>query len=277
MKNILFFDIDGTLITDDERHMFPADAAAAIQAARSAGNLCFINTGRVRCNVEPYITAPGFDGLVCGCGTYIEYHGEVLHHHEIPRERCRELAHVCRDCRMQAFFEHTDTASYDAKLDMPYILPVVESMKQQGRPMPGDIDADDFRFDKFSGWFDDTSDVNRFRQEIEQDFVYIDRGGIVWKPAEGGLPARKTSFFELEPVGYSKASGIRYLMKYFGVPREATYAFGDSNNDLEMMEFAGHSICMAGGSEACRAAADYVTAAVDDGGLHRAMEHFRLL
>ena len=276
MKNLLFFDIDGTLITDDERHMFPADAAAALTAARSAGNLCFINTGRVRCNVETYITAPGFDGLVCGCGTYIEYHGRVLHRHEISRERCHQLAHICRECRMQAFFEHTDVAFYDAGLDMPYILPAVDSMRQQGRPMPGDIDAPDFRFDKFSGWFDETSDVARFRREIEKDFVYIDRGEMAWESGEDGRE-RKTAFFEVEPVGYSKASGMRFLMEYFGVDRDAVYAFGDSNNDLEMMEYAGHSICMAGGSEACKAAADYVTAAVDEGGLHQALEHFRLL
>ena len=261
MKNILFFDIDGTLITDDERHMFPADAAAAIQAARSAGNLCFINTGRVRCNVEPYITAPGFDGLVCGCGTYIEYHGEVLHHHEIPRERCRELAHVCRDCRMQAFFEHTDTASYDAKLDMPYILPVVESMKQQGRPMPGDIDAEDFRFDKFSGWYDETSDVERFRRETAGEFKYIDRG---------------PGFFEVEPRGFSKASGMQFLLEYFDLPFSCSYAFGDSNNDLEMLQYAAHSVCMEQGSELCRRQAEFVTTGVEQEGIRKALAHYGL-
>ncbi len=271
MQKLLFFDIDGTLITDDERHMFPADAAAALQAARSAGNLCFINTGRVRCNIEPFILAPGFDGLVCGCGTYIEYRGEVLHRHEIPKERCRELAYICRECRMQAFFEHTEIASYDEKLDMPYIRPVVAAMRKKGYKMPGDIDAPDFRFDKFSGWFDETSDVERFRREIAVDFTYIDRGGVI-SPGSG-----KVRFFELEPIGYSKASGIRFLMEHFGVPREDTYAFGDSNNDLEMMEFAGNSICMAGGSEACKAAADYVTADVDQGGLRQALEHFHLI
>jgi len=265
MTNLLFFDIDGTLITDDDRHMFPADAKAALQAARNAGNLCFINTGRVRCNVEPYITDPGFDGLVCGCGTYIEFRGEILHRHRIPEARCRELAHICRECRMQALFEHTDITFYDAKLDMPYILPVVRSMEKEGRPMPGDIDAPDFRFDKFSGWFDEKSDVERFRREIREDFTYIDRGQVAGH-----------SFFELEPKGYSKASGIRFLMEHFGIPREAVYAFGDSNNDLEMMEFAGHSICMGEGSAACKAAAGYVTATVDAGGLKEALEHFRL-
>ena len=39
---------------------------------------------------------------------------------------------------------------------------------------------------------------------------------------------------------------------------------------------AGHSICMGDGSVACKAAADYVTGAVDAGGLKEALEHFRL-
>lgn len=50
-RKILFFDIDGTLITDDGKRYFPDSAKEAIQKARENGHLAFINTGRVFCDV----------------------------------------------------------------------------------------------------------------------------------------------------------------------------------------------------------------------------------
>ena len=64
-RKILFFDIDGTLITDDGKRYFPDSAKEAIQKARENGHLAFINTGRVFCNVTEEIRSAGFDGFVC--------------------------------------------------------------------------------------------------------------------------------------------------------------------------------------------------------------------
>ena len=62
-RKILFFDIDGTLITDDGKRYFPDSAKEAIQKARENGHLAFINTGRVFCNVTEEIRSAGFDGF----------------------------------------------------------------------------------------------------------------------------------------------------------------------------------------------------------------------
>ena len=72
-RKILFFDIDGTLITDDGKRYFPDSAKEAIQKARENGHLALINTGRVFCNVTEEIRSAGFDGFVCGCGTHLFY------------------------------------------------------------------------------------------------------------------------------------------------------------------------------------------------------------
>ena len=44
MQNFIFFDIDGTIISEDG--YLPESAVRAIQAARKKGNATFINTGR---------------------------------------------------------------------------------------------------------------------------------------------------------------------------------------------------------------------------------------
>ena len=47
-RKALFFDIDGTLLTEGSK-ILPSSAVKAIEAARKAGHLVFINSGRARC------------------------------------------------------------------------------------------------------------------------------------------------------------------------------------------------------------------------------------
>ena len=48
-------------------------------------------------------------------------------------------------------------------------------------------------------------------------------------------------------------------MERLGLKREHVAAFGDADNDVDMLSFAGCGIAMENASEKCRAAADYVT------------------
>ena len=79
-KKIVFFDIDGTLI-DDETHTVPQSAIDAIHKAQKNGHILIVNTGRPSVAVDKAIKDIGFDGFLCGCGTYIEYKNEVIFHY----------------------------------------------------------------------------------------------------------------------------------------------------------------------------------------------------
>ena len=107
-RKILFFDIDGTLITEDGRRYFPDSARRALAQARANGHLVFINTGRVYCNVTDEIKDAGFDGFVCGCGTSIYYDGKELFHNDVSRDVCRDIAYACRRYDMFGMYEHRD-------------------------------------------------------------------------------------------------------------------------------------------------------------------------
>lgn len=260
-KKILFFDIDGTLITDDERRILPEDAKEALSKAKEAGCLLFINTGRVFANVEDYIKE-GFDGLVCGCGTYIVYHDEVLLHHKQSKEKCHEIALVCREKGMETVFEYADRSCYDKTLKMNYCTDLIRYFKDNNRWVVDDIDSPDFIFDKLSAFYDDNSDLNGFREYIEKEWTYIDREG---------------NFCEIEPKGFSKASGIKFLMEHFGIPEENVYVFGDSNNDIEMLGAVINSVAMGNATLSCKEIASYVTTNVDCGGISNAMKYFGLI
>lgn len=74
-----------------------------------------------------------------------------------------------------------------------------------------------------------------------------------------------------------KAAGIRHILKELNIMPEEAAAFGDAENDIEMLKFAGLGIAMGNAREEVKAAADYVTADVDDDGVEAALIHFHIL
>ena len=54
-------------------------------------------------------------------------------------------------------------------------------------------------------------------------------------------------------------------------------AFGDGENDMAMLRFAGIGVAMGNGSDLLKRKADYVTASVDDDGIEKALLHFGLI
>ena len=76
--------------------------------------------------------------------------------------------------------------------------------------------------------------------------------------------------------GFSKAEGLKRLCEYYGIGMENSIAFGDSLNDLEIIEAAAIGIAMGNGREELKAAADYVTTDIGDDGIWNACVHFGL-
>ena len=77
-KKALFFDYDGTLISD-ETHTIPKSARKVLNKLKDKGYLLFLNTGRTKAILDPIISELDFDGQILGCGSYIEYHDKVLY------------------------------------------------------------------------------------------------------------------------------------------------------------------------------------------------------
>ena len=120
-----------------------------------------------------------------------------------------------------------------------------------------DVDSDDFEFDKFCCWFaDDNKNVPEFREYVSQHFDYIDRG---------------SNFCEIVPKGFSKATGIQYLLDYFDIPLENAYAFGDGNNDAPMLLYCPNSIIMEKGPEELKRQVMMVTDDAENDGIYKAM------
>lgn len=265
-QSILFFDIDGTILTGDGTRRIPDSTRAGIRQARANEHLVFINTGRVYLNVEPMIREIGFDGYVCGCGTDIYYHGQELFHKQISGEICKQTVAVLRQCNMAALFEASDLNAIDVSIQGNQKLSeLVAYFSQEGRSMV-DVTSPEFHFDKFTGWYPLKQDMRSFHTYIEPLFDCIDRGQ---EDAWG--------MYEVVPKGYSKGTGIQYLLDYFHMPIERAYAFGDSTNDLPMLTYVPHSVAMGESPDAVKQSVEYVTGSLAEDGLAEALKHYGLI
>lgn len=64
---------------------------------------------------------------------------------------------------------------------------------------------------------------------------------------------------EINSLFPNKGMALRYLSVYYDIPLERCYAFGDNDNDKEMLATAGHGYAMKNGTAEAKAAAKYVT------------------
>lgn len=82
---------------------------------------------------------------------------------------------------------------------------------------------------------------------------------------------------EIVPKGFNKATGIQEICRLLSIAHENTYSFGDSTNDLDMLEYTAHSAAMGDGMQQAKDAADFVTAPLMEDGIYKACEHYGLL
>ena len=78
-------------------------------------------------------------------------------------------------------------------------------------------------------------------------------------------------------AGGGKMAGIKRYLEHIGIAPEEIIAFGDAENDLDMLRYAGIGVAMGNADEEVKAVADYVTADVDDDGIEKALKHFNLI
>lgn len=82
---------------------------------------------------------------------------------------------------------------------------------------------------------------------------------------------------DIIPRGGGKSAGIHQFMEQYGIKQSEIMAFGDGENDMEMLKFAGIGVAMGNASDEVKAVADYVTDSVDENGIENALHHFGLI
>ena len=87
---------------------------------------------------------------------------------------------------------------------------------------------------------------------------------------------RGDGLFEVVPKGFTKATGIRFILDRLGIPLKNAFAIGDSPNDLPMLEAVPNSIAM-GGSERIYPYVSFITKPLEENGIEYALKHFGII
>jgi Cof subfamily protein (haloacid dehalogenase superfamily) len=78
--------------------------------------------------------------------------------------------------------------------------------------------------------------------------------------------------FDLLSKGMSKKEGIQKILEIEGIPLEQAYAFGDGDNDVEMLDFIPHSVAMGNASDEAKKHATYVTDDIKNDGVYKGLK-----
>ena len=259
-RKILFFDIDGTLW--DVNNYIPESTIEAIHKARANGHLVFINSGRSRGFIRSKkLLSIGFDGVVSGCGTMVEYDGKVIHYFRLDNERLAKILNTLRSFSFR---------------------PILEG-----------------RYNLYMDWeeFKDEPFGIRLKNELGDELLSIQDNWGKWEVSklscatepgehEECMEALKDEFefmihssavVEMAPKGYDKGRGIRLVCDYFNMDVEDSIAFGDSANDLAMLKTAGFSVVMGNGSDEAKEHAGMVTEDLHRDGIYLACQKLGLI
>ena len=260
--HMIFFDIDGTLL-DENTHIVPESTVRSLHRARENGHLIFICTGRCK-NIWPKeVLDIGFDGIVGGCGTNIFYHGEELLHTSLDPALQREIADDLTRFHIDGVLEGKEKTYFR----QDYWMPVVQGIHKENGVFSAQCQLfwereERLEFDKMALWFDESSDMMSFKEKYEDRFDFI---------------LRDPTFYEIVPKGYSKATGTEFLCRHLGIKKEDTMGFGDSTNDLPMLEYTGISVAMGDGNPDIFPVVDYVTAPVMEDGIEKALKKYGMI
>jgi Cof subfamily protein (haloacid dehalogenase superfamily) len=81
-------------------------------------------------------------------------------------------------------------------------------------------------------------------------------------------------FLEFASPEVTKASGLAFVAEHLGFDAPQTVAFGDGENDVELLEWAGYAVAVANAHERVLAAADFVCPPVTEEGVAQVIEAF---
>ncbi len=264
MGKLLFFDMDGTLW--DYRNTVPESAVKAIKEAQKRGHKAFINTGRSRAFIrERSLLDIGFDGIVSGCGTMVEYEGRTIFSRLFPRKEIERILSVCGRYGYKLILEgsrylYANVEDFrDDERDGYYIQKISRELGDDLKPLSEDINTMDIQKFSCSTYGRDREGC---REELKDTYDFIEHNDIV---------------MEVVPKECSKGTGIRKVCEKLGVDIDDTYAFGDSINDREMLIEAGKGIVMGSGTDEAKSYADFVTSGLWEDGIMNAMKHFELI
>lgn len=265
MIKLVACDLDGTLL--DEAHQLPLRNIQAIHNLQQAGITFMAATGRNYQSVAPMFEKEGIrcDCLLLNGALITDAQGRRLSHTPLPLDTAIAAIHILENSGLP-YHMYTDEG-------------VVSSSPEKGRAMfMQHMRKQGMRDDEISRLMEESS-FGSYDREIEDAFVYLKEEPIIYKLEAFGDDAQRLKTvrarlsqvkqtavtnsvadnIEITASDAQKGLALKKLCALQGLQPDEVMVFGDSLNDLSMMQEFRYSFAMANAADVIKEAASYQT------------------
>lgn len=256
MIGAAFFDVDGTLLSHTT-HCVPVSTRSAVAQLREKGIRCVVATGRHMLELKELpVSDISFDAYLTLNGQLcLDGHGNVILDNPIVGKDKEKILRLFREKRMPFMLVEKD-AMYINLID-PYVEAAQKAISTE-LPAVGEYTGAD----------------------IYQAIAFTPRGTEhALADQLTGCKVARWSDLAVDIISGTggKTAGIQAYLKANHISQEDTIAFGDGENDIEMLEYVRIGVAMGNAPEVVKMHADHVTASVDEDGIAQALRKFGVI
>ena len=256
-QHLIVLDLDGTLLTDDKT--ISHTTKLTLQKAKDEGHQVMIATGRPFRASELYYQELGLTTPI------VNFNGAFVHH---------------------PF--NTNWQTFHQPIDLSVVHDVVSSIHAyEYENLLAEI-KDDVYIHREDDWMSPLYAMGNPLVRIGdlRDTLPADPTSLLISANEINVPIIRNHLqavhaeviehrrwgapfplIEIVKKGLNKAVGIDLVAKELGIPRERIIAFGDEDNDLEMLEYAGVGVAMGNAIDCVKNIANEITLSNEENGI----------
>lgn len=265
-------DLDGTLLTE-KKEILPCTMEILIKMIQKGIHVVIASGRPVSGIPRAAQEIPGIRYALTSNGARIEdlVTGEILYSDLISREKALKVLKIFMDYHTMPEI-YKDGQGYICKDQIahlsefhknPYMITYVKETRKRVDDLWEVAKQCTNGMDKVQAMFSDQEERLQARERIE------------------AIPGVKpvTSLgnnIEVNKSSVNKGTGLLKLAEILGIRQEEIMAFGDSDNDLEMIKMAGLGVAMQNAIPEVKEVADYVTQSNEEDGIAKAIERFVL-
>ena len=228
MGKVIFYDVDGTLFRRECG--VPESTIRAIKKCEENGNIAILCTGRGACTLPDEIEVLPLHGRICQCGTYVILDGKVLVDDGVEGPDCQKILEILHKYDCPSFVENSNHYYLDTDFAPGVFKEVISSMSEHypGRYMPMSMLPN--KIQKMTGYPNNRAMLPQLCEELSPWFEVIVHD--------------EYDYVEITHKDYSKGTGVRRILSALGKTQDDAIAFGDSSNDITMLDAVGQAFVM---------------------------------
>jgi len=233
-RHLIALDLDGTLLKDDKT--ISPGTKDIIRRAKAQGHVVMIATGRPYRSSEMYYRELELNTPI------VNFNGAFIHHpldrnwgsYHFPLKRnvAMDIIDAC-----QSFYFHNIIAEVKDDVFFHYYDEKLLDIFSFGNPR---VTTGDLR----NSLQDSPTSLLIHTEEEQLKQIRRHLSAVHAEVVEHRSWAAPWHVIEIIKSGLHKAVGVKRVAEYYDIPRKRIIAFGDEDNDLEMLEYAGHGIAM---------------------------------